>query len=349
MKKNIEVSQETSEIKSETLNEKAILKEQKKKRRKKRLIYVLIFAGAFIAGIISKTISPSWAKDYEVEWSDDLGILQKDLSYGEKPAEKYDLYLPKDNTKESYGLVIYLHPGGFTSGDKSGDEKMLSWLCKKGYVAAGINYTLFSEENPDANIYTQSVEIRDAVPIIVEKAKELGYNITEMAAGGGSAGHCLAMLYAYRDADTSPVPVKFVFGAVGPSSFYPEDWGCFGFNTETDEALEGAAGLFGTMAGKKITPYMFGTPEYDDAMKDVSALLNIDDDTVPSLFCYGAYDKVQSFDASKRLDAALTEHGIPHDYLIAAHSGHGLQNDSAVMHEYSKKLGEYLDKYLPVK
>lgn len=37
---------------------------------------------------------------------------------------------------ESYGLVVYLHPGGFTSGDKNADTKMLQWLCEKGYVAA---------------------------------------------------------------------------------------------------------------------------------------------------------------------------------------------------------------------
>lgn len=323
-------------------------KAEKKKKRRRRMLYVLVFIGAFLAGVASKRISPAWAKEYSAKWDDSLGTLKKDLPYGDKPAQKYDLYLPADDTKDAYGLVIYLHPGGFTSGDKADDVDMLSWLCKKGYVAAGINYTLFSDKNPDANIYTQSVEIRDAVPVVVRKAKELGYNVTEMAAGGGSAGHCLAMLYAYRDADTSPVPVRFVFGAVGPSSFYPEDWGCYGLDKGDKKSLEAAAGLFGTMAGKKITPDMFGTPAYDEAMKDVSALLNINDDTVPSLFCYGACDRVQSFPASKRLDSALTEHGIVHDYFVCEHSGHGLQNDSAVMHEYSKKLVEYLDTYLPV-
>ena len=312
------------------------------------MLTVLAFIGAFLAGMASKTISSPKIKGYSVSWNDSLGTLEKDLPYGNKPAQKYDLYLPADNTKDFYGLVIYLHPGGFTGGDKSGDEKMLSWLCRKGYVAAGINYTLFSDENPDANIYTQSEEIRDAVPKVVEKAKELGYNISEMAAGGGSAGHCLAMIYAYRDADTSPVPVKMVFGAVGPSSFYPEDWSMYGFDRGTEDALEAAAGLFGTMSGKKITPDMFGTAAYDEAMKDISPLLQITDDTVPSLFCYGAYDKVQPFAASKRLDAALTEHGIPHDYLVAPHSGHGLQNDNAVMGDYLEKMEEYLDTYLPV-
>lgn len=37
---------------------------------------------------------------------------------------------------ESYGLVVYLHAGGFTSGDKNADTKMLQWLCENGYVAA---------------------------------------------------------------------------------------------------------------------------------------------------------------------------------------------------------------------
>ena len=63
-----------------------------------------------------------------------------------------------DDSIDTYGLIVYLHAGGFTSGDKSDDAKMLQWLCSLGYVTAGINYNLaFSEENPNANIYTQDV------------------------------------------------------------------------------------------------------------------------------------------------------------------------------------------------
>ena len=75
----------------------------------------------------------------------------------------------------------------------------------------------------------------------------------------------------------------------------------------------------------------------------------VDDNTVPSLLCYGAYDKVQGFPASKRLDEALTAHNIPHDYIVCEHSGHGLQNDNKEFHEYYQKIEEYLDTYLPVK
>ena len=107
---------------------------------------ILVFALAFGAGVASKfAIQPGWTKEYGVVWSDELGTRMVDLPYEDGAFNKFDLYLPADTGKESYGLVVYLHAGGFTSGDKIGDVEMLSWLCKKGYVAAGINYTLFAE------------------------------------------------------------------------------------------------------------------------------------------------------------------------------------------------------------
>lgn len=283
------------------------------------------------------------------EWNDSVGTAHTDLSYGEKEANKFDLYLPADKRKGRYGLVVYLHAGGFTSGDKKDDVKMLRWLCSKGYVAAGINYTLFSEQNPTANVYTQSVEIWDSIPYVIAEAEKQGYKIDRMAISGGSAGHALAMLYAYRDAETAPVPVKMVFGAVGPSSFYPEDWGCFGFDKDTEEARNGAAVMFSVMSGKEIKPEMFGTPAYDEAIKDISALLWVNKNTVPSLMAYGKYDKMQSFEDSIRLDAALTKYNVPHDYIVCEHSGHGLQNDNKQFRLYSQKIEEYLDTYMPMK
>ena len=43
-------------------------------------------------------------------------------TYGEGEAQKFDLYLPADRSKTTYGLVVYLHAGGFTSGDKKDDH-----------------------------------------------------------------------------------------------------------------------------------------------------------------------------------------------------------------------------------
>ena len=310
------------------------------------ILCIIVFILTFIVSVVIKIsyTSPE-LKQFSVKWNDEIGTIHTDISYGEKPAQKFDLYLPTDQSKDTYGLVIYLHAGGFTTGDKADDKEMLQWLCSKGYVAAGINYTLRDDTHPEANIYSQSLEIKESIPYVIKAAKKLGYNVEHMAISGGSAGGCLALLYAYRDANTSPIPVKMVFEAVGPSSFYPEDWKCYGF----DQNLEAAAGLFGVMTGKEITPEMFHTLVYDTLVKDSSALLWINKNTVPTVMAYGKYDKFQPYEGSIRLDQALTQNNVPHEYIVLPHSGHGLQNDNKLYVKYMKKVEEYLDKYMEIK
>ena len=311
---------------------------------------ILIFALAFGAGVASKfAIQPGWAKEYNVPWSDKLGTRMVDLPYGDGEANKFDLYLPADSGKESYCLVVYLHAGGFTSGDKSGDVEMLSWLCKKGYVAAGINYTLRSEAHPEASVLTQSNEIRDAIPKVIEAAEMEGYHIDGMTIAGGSAGHALAMIYAYRDAGQSPVPVKMTFGAVGPSCFHRKDWDNYGFDRETEESYQGAAGIFSAMLGEALTADEIKDGSYLEKMNPISAAEWITTDAPPTVVAYGTYDRVQPFKASLRLKAALETNGVDYRYFELPHSGHGLQNDHALYKQWMEAVEEYLDKYMPVK
>ena len=309
---------------------------------------IVLFVGSFAAGIASKSIKSAEMKKYSVSWSDELGTLQKDLSYGDGTSQKFDLYLPKDDTKDAYGLAVYLHAGGFTSGDKSGDEEMLSWLCSKGYVAAGINYTLRTDTNT-ASVLTQSNEIKAAMPKVVEAAKEAGYPIDKMTIAGGSAGHTLAMIYAYRDGKDAPVPVVLTFGGVGPSSFYAEDWGIFGAGTEIEEQRTMAASLFSVMSGEQITPEEIEDGSYLEKVKPIAAAEWVANNPVPTVVAYGACDKVQPFAASKRLKAALEENNVDYQYFELPHSGHGLQNDNAISLKWIQTVDAYLDKYMPVK
>lgn len=315
---------------------------------------ILVFVLAFGAGAVSKVvIQPGWTKKYNVPWSDELGTRIVDLPYGDGAANKFDLYLPVDSGKKNYGLVVYLHAGGFTAGDKSGDVEMLSWLCKKGYVAAGINYTLFAEleggATNGASVLTQSEEIRDAIPKVIEAAEKEGYSIDSMAIAGGSAGHTLAMIYAYRDAGQSPVPVKMTFGAVGPSCFHREDWDNYGFDRETEESCQGAAGIFSAMLGEMLSVEEIKDGSYLEKMDPISAAEWITPDAPPTVVAYGTYDRVQPFRASLRLKAALEANGVDHRYLELPHSGHGLQNDHALYKQWMEAVEEYLDRYMPAK
>lgn len=86
----------------------------------------LIYAGAFLAAFavsaaLKMTADPFGGK-YTAAWDSTVGSVYTDLPYGDGEANKFDLYVPADRGRESYGLVVYLHAGGFTSGDKSGDH-----------------------------------------------------------------------------------------------------------------------------------------------------------------------------------------------------------------------------------
>ena len=305
-------------------------------------IYIAAFFISFLASAAIKITYNPFAKNYTITWDDSTGIIYTDLSYGNGEANKFDLYVPADNTKESYGLVAYLHAGGFTSGDKRDDADILKRLCSMGYVAAGINYTLRSENNPNASVYTQSQEIKASIPVVAKEAERLGYKLDKMAISGGSAGGCLALIYAYRDAAASPLPVKMVFEAVGPASFHHTDWSPYGL----DQNPEAAAYLFSVMSGNTITEDMIKANAYDEEVKDISAYMWVNENSVPTLCAYGAYDKVCPFYSSKRLINALEKNNVPYDYIEFPHSGHGLQNDNKLYIKYIEKINEYLEKYM---
>lgn len=255
--------------------------------------------------------------------------------------------MPKDGSKEAYGLAVYLHAGGFTSGDKSGDRETLAWLCSKGYVAAGSNYTLRTESSR-ASVLSQSNEIKAAVPKVIAAAEAAGYPINKMTMAGGSAGHALAMIYAYRDGKDAPVPVVFTYGAVGPSDYCAEDWGIFGIGLDTDASRAAGAELFSVMSGQTITPEEMRDGSYFEKMLPIAAAEWVKENPIPTVVAYGACDKVQPFAASKRLEAALKENGADYQYFVLEHSGHGLQNDNAVQKQWIEAVEAYLDKYMPV-
>lgn len=325
------------------------VRKEKSQKKKGRImwgfIYVFTFLIAFVGSVAFKmTHKAEWSKKFTVDWNDSMGTIRRDISYGELESNKFDLYLPADDTRDSYGLVVYLHAGGFTTGDKADDAAMLEWLCSKGYVACGINYTLRTEEN-DASVYTQSMEIKTAMPVVIEEAKKLGYNVSEMTMAGGSAGGCLAMLYAYRDAQDSPVPIKLLFEMVGPSSFYAEDWGIYGL----DQSPEAAASLFGVMGGVELNAEMITSGEYIELMRPVSAFMWVNKETCPSLLLYGTHDRMQPWNGVRHLVNALAENGVDYQLFEAQHSGHGVQNDDKVFEAYMDAVVAYLDKYMPVK
>lgn len=297
-------------------------------------VYAAAFAASFLAGAASRLKLGPWR-----ESKIPPGAVHErlDLPYGPGEAQRFDLYLPRELEKRTYGLVVYLHAGGFTAGDKREDADILRRIAAKGFAAAGVNYTLRTEANPAASVAGMSREVLSSVPSIVEYAAGLGVELDRMAIGGGSAGGCLALLYAYRDAAASPLPLCFVFEAVGPAGFAPEDWFGAGAGGET------AAAFVGLISGRELSP---GAEEYAAALRDVSAYMWVTPESVPTLCAYVERDRIVPYATAKRLKAALEKNRVPHDFISLPHSGHGLQNDAKLSRLYAEKLDEYLERYL---
>jgi acetyl esterase/lipase len=115
-----------------------------------------------------------------------------DVAYaGTSPAQKLDLYLPKDGDG-LFPLVMYIHGGGFLQGDKTGGtlEPFLYGL-ERGYAIASLNYRLSGEA-----IFPAGVEdVKIATCFLRANAYSFHLDPQRFTAAGASAGaYYVAML-----------------------------------------------------------------------------------------------------------------------------------------------------------
>ena len=96
---------------------------QKTKRRLGKVlwgfIYVTTFVAVFIGSVLLKISYDPTHGAFKADWNESVGTIHTDLTYGDGELNNYDLYLPAVK-QDAYGLVVYLHAGGFTAGEKSG-------------------------------------------------------------------------------------------------------------------------------------------------------------------------------------------------------------------------------------
>ncbi len=57
-----------------------------------------------------------------------------------------DICLPDERTEGGSPLVIYVHGGGFSNGDRGGGHKLGQYLVQQGIACASISYTLYMKD-----------------------------------------------------------------------------------------------------------------------------------------------------------------------------------------------------------
>ena len=277
-----------------------------------------------------------------VEWNDSEGTTYRDLRYGDGTRNTYNLVIPTD--KHPDALMLFIHGGSWTSGEKEDMEYEVHRYAKMGYATATMNYSRLGQDTLDVSMPYNSPsfesmvkEIYACVEAIKVKGKELGCDFKQMAIGGYSAGGHLAMLYATRYATTSPIPVKFQISWVGPADLdllFPMD------TVLVDKILSGEQSediqkqrqelkhFLQSITGEIITDDALSVEAIKNIRQTGSPLHYVSTTTPPAILAYGGKDGLVLSEHGDRMAMALQNSGVEQTLIVFPNSGHELGNDS---------------------
>ena len=243
----------------------------------------------------------------------------RDLVYASRsPQNILDLYLPA--TPGPHPLVLWVHGGGWQSGDKTDTPAL--FLRDAGYAVASINYRLSGEAPFPAQIH----DVKAAVRWLRAHAHDYDLAASRMGAWGSSAGgHLVALLGTAGDqADLedlsmgNPTVSSRVQGVVdwyGPTDFLQMD------------AQAQAAGCPSSShnAADSAESRLMGCPIQTCASQVARAnpLTYVSPDDPPFLLHHGTADCVVAPGQSSILAAALTTAGVSVDLHAVTGAGHG--------------------------
>ena len=119
----------------------------------------------------------------------------ENVAYGPHARNVLDIFQP-DATGEPTPLVLYIHGGGFTGGDKRGlDPEVLKECFKYGFTVASTNYRFITMKPFPAPLHDGA----RAVQFLRSNAKKFNIDPDRFAVFGGSAGGGMAMWIAFHD------------------------------------------------------------------------------------------------------------------------------------------------------
>ena len=147
--------------------------------------------------------------------------VARDLSYGNDPRQRFDVYAPTGAT--DLPVLVFFYGGGWNSGSKAVYGWAAQALAAKGFVVAVPDYRLV----PDVHFPAFIQDAAAATAKVAEVAAQHGGDPGKLGVMGHSAGAHLAMMIAldrrYMDAVGQPALIKAAAGLAGPYEFLPFD------------------------------------------------------------------------------------------------------------------------------
>jgi len=145
-----------------------------------------------------------------------------DLQYGVLAKQRLDVYTPTKNSGQKLPIVIFLHGGGWNSGDKNQYRFVGAALAEQGWIGVSVNYRLYPAVKYPAFMDDAAL----AVKYVHEHATEWGGDSQQIYLMGHSAGaHIATMLaldneFLQKNGGDSHW-LRGVIGVAGPYDFIP--------------------------------------------------------------------------------------------------------------------------------
>jgi acetyl esterase/lipase len=229
-----------------------------------------------------------------------------DLVYGNWQDQPLHVlvYKPSSVTPQySAPILLYIHGGGFTRGDRFESGTNLRWFTDHGWLALSIDYTLSSVDRHTWDIATGQVAC--AMAWTAANAARLGGDPARISLLGSSAGGNLAINAAYL---ANAGRLESACGGAVPrvsavSSLYPP--------VDLAAAWAGQVPVVSDMARQFNTYYVGGSPQqFPDRYQFVASATHISAAAPPTLVIFGANDHLVPPDATDRFAQQARTAGI---------------------------------------
>jgi len=287
------------------------------------------FKFLFIYILISQFLFVSCSSEVQNDVVEPINALNVfDVSYGANSQQVYDIYLPAGRSAMKTKVIMLIHGGGWTSGDKSDMNDFIQFIQQSHPDHAIVNMNYVLADLTTAAFPHQFLDVQRVIEKLKQEKNELQI-LPEFALIGTSAGAHIALQYDYVY-DISD-DVKMVCDIVGPSDFtdpfFSEDPA---FNILLSLLIDESA-------------YPAGT----NFVEEVSPAIRVSSMTSPSILFYGDADPLVPLTNGQRLQTALSNAGVTHSFTIYE-GGHGDDWSETNILDLKSKISSFINTFLTV-
>ena len=149
-------------------------------------------------------------------------IRTADLSYGELPRQRLDVYVPKGADAKPRPVVVFFYGGSWDSGSKESYLFVAEALTSKGFVTIVPDYRIY----PEVRFPVFIEDAAQAFRWVKQNAAKFGGDPSRVFVMGHSAGAQIAAMLTFNNAYLEQVGlnksgIKGFIGLSGPYDFLP--------------------------------------------------------------------------------------------------------------------------------